>query len=141
MGSNRMLRTRLFRSFRQVRPLGSDESFNGEFVEVTDGINKGYKVRTNFKSRNPRNLEMLNIAHRDMGWAAGPPNQETRFVPFHKQVGHSEDGMRLAVTNLPAQNSYHTVEIMRKESSIECVCRQVSFSQKRTAPPPILSDT
>jgi len=108
-----MLRTRLLRSFRQVRPLGSDQSFNGEFVEVTDGINKGYKVRTKFKSRNPRNLEMLNVAHRDMGWAAGPPNQETRFVPFHKQVGHSEDGMRLAVTNLPAQNSYHTVEIMR----------------------------
>ena len=76
-------------------------------------LGKGYKVRTNFKSRNPRNLEMLNIAHRDMGWAAGPPNQETRFVPFHKQVGHSEDGMRLAVTNLPAQNSYHTVEIIR----------------------------
>lgn len=88
---------------------GPDE----EFVTVASGVNEGYKVRTNLKNRNPRNLEMMNIAHRDMGWAAGPHNTASRFVKYYESVGHDRTGMRHALTNLPAHNSYNAVEIIR----------------------------
>ena len=91
----------------------SDTVENDDFVVVPEGPNKGFQVRTNFKNKNPRNLEMMNIAHRDLGWAAGPHNTRRRFLKASEIPGTDIHEMRLASTNLPAQNSYHYVEIVR----------------------------
>jgi len=94
---------------RRMLSEGSDENC----ILVKSGPNEGYKIRANFKNRNPRNLEMMNIAHRDQGWAAGPGNRTERFLGYHHTPGRDRSGMRLAVTNLPAHNGYHSVEINR----------------------------
>ena len=41
-------------------------------VTVPSGPNAGLKIKCSVNNRNPRNLEMLNIAKRDSGWGVGP---------------------------------------------------------------------
>ena len=41
-------------------------------ITIPSGPNAGLVIKQEFKNRNPRNLEMLNIAHRDCGWGVGP---------------------------------------------------------------------
>ena len=62
---------------------------------------------------------MMNIAHRDKGWAAGPNNQRERFVPYFEALGEDRTLTRQSVTNLPAHNGYHSIEILKKDKSID----------------------
>merc|ERR1712228_134159 len=114
-------------SLRVVRiPVGRRTISDENVVTVESGPNAGYNVRTDFKNRNPRNLEMMNIAHRDHGWAAGAGNRAQRFSKYYQNLHEDKTGMRLAVTNLPARNGYHSVEINRREKFMEGICRHYS---------------
>ena len=74
---------RLPRSLCSTRILSRKSSQLSEeaaFVEVKSGKQQGLKIRKDFRNRNPRNLEKMNIAHRDLGWGAGPANNQGRLL-------------------------------------------------------------
>ena len=72
-----MLRVSLSRAYaKQIFRTSSEEAF----VIVQSGKQQGLKIKKDFRNRNPRNLEMMNIAHRDLGWGAGPANNQGIFT-------------------------------------------------------------
>lgn len=93
------------------------------FVEVESGKQQGLKIRKDFRNRNPRNLEKMNIAHRDLGWGAGPANNQERFMTAETIKNTDPHGLRIEVTNLPAHATHHTVELIRRGDFVEGVCR------------------
>merc|ERR1712137_651656 len=71
LSTNRSLHERITVQAANANDVGED------FVTVPAGPNAGLKIKTSVNNRNPRNLEMLNLARRDTGWGAGPTLKKT----------------------------------------------------------------
>jgi len=83
-----------------------------EFVTVPAGPNAGLKIKTSVNNRNPRNLEMLNLARRDTGWGAGPTYKKRSMSVTHRDK-NDDHGIKNELRNLPHQHGYHSINIMR----------------------------
>ena len=76
------------------------------------GPNAGLMIKTRIENRNPRNLEMLNIAHRDCGWGAGPTYKD-RFMQDKTKHKNDDNEVKRQLVNLPHNHGYHNVQIKR----------------------------
>ena len=83
-----------------------------EFVTVPAGPNAGLKIKTSVNNRNPRNLEMLNLARRDTGWGAGPTYKK-RLMNVTNRDKNDDHGIKNELRNLPHQHGYHSINITR----------------------------
>ena len=83
-----------------------------EFVTVPAGPNAGLKIKTSVNNRNPRNLEMLNLARRDTGWGAGPTYKK-RMMNVTQRDKNDDYGVKNELRNLPHQHGYHSINITR----------------------------
>ena len=83
-----------------------------EFVTVPAGPNAGLKIKTSVNNRNPRNLEMLNLARRDTGWGAGPTYKK-RLMNVTNRDKNDDHGIKNELRNLPHQHGYHYINITR----------------------------
>ena len=76
------------------------------------GPNAGLMIKTRIENRNPRNLEMLNIAHRDCGWGAGPTYKD-RYMQDKTKHKNDDNEVKRQLVNLPHNHGYHNVQIKR----------------------------
>ena len=100
------------------------------YVTVQTGPNAGMKIKTSIQNCNPRNLEMLNIAHRDNGWvwvcllcfflyislevgrphkAVGPTIKD-RYMQAHHLHKNDDKGVKEQLMNLPHNHGYHYIQ-------------------------------
>jgi hypothetical protein len=97
----------MFRMNRVIRY--SLRPISSSYMTVPTGPNKGLKIKTKIENNNPRNLEMLNIAQRDKGWAVGPTFKE-RFMKAHNIDKNDDKGVKKQLINLPDHHGYHYIE-------------------------------
>lgn len=87
-----------------------------------NGPNAGLMIRTKLNNRNPRNLEMLNLAHRDCGWGVGPTFKE-RYMQAQTQHKNDDGDVKRQLKNLPHNHGYHHVQVKSTKNGLIAECR------------------